>query len=189
MIVGWKEKARTKGTTYMALNTFGKRLRALRQDRGLSQIDLRDRMEKECGVNIGGAYISELERSDRTPPLATAAAMAKVLNVTLDYLGLLIEDGELSYVRSDEAVSYITPEADQVAQLVDTMRAEERAILFNLARNLAVVSGERKRNEMEVREILDSVERTLGREARLAVERRLRGKGLPVNGPSQDGGV
>lgn len=190
MIIGWKEKNYTKGTTYMALDTFGKRLRALRQDRGLSQIDLRDRMEKECGVNIGGAYISELERSDRTPPLATAAAMAKVLNVTLDYLGLLIEDGELSYTRHDEPVNYITPEADQVAQMADTMRAEERAILFSLARNLAIVSGERKRNEAEARELLDSVERTQGRDARMAVERRLlRGKGLPVDGGAQDSGL
>jgi transcriptional regulator with XRE-family HTH domain len=37
----------------MALDTFGKRLRVLRMDRGLSQIDLRDKMEKECGVSIG----------------------------------------------------------------------------------------------------------------------------------------
>lgn len=74
------------------LGTFGKRLRVLRHERGLSQIELRDEMERQHGVSIGQTYISELERSDKAPTLNVAAAMAKVLGVSLDYLGLITNE-------------------------------------------------------------------------------------------------
>lgn len=191
MIVGWKEKINTRKANCMVLNTFGKRLRALRQERGLSQIDLRDRMEKEYGVSIGGAYVSELERSDRTPPLATAAAMAKVLNVSLDYLGLLIEDGELSYKREEESINYISPEADQVAQLMDSMSVTQRDMLVLMARNLAVLDNERQRNKAAAKNVLDSIERNMGKTARDQAERIMRGQGLltDAGAGSNEGGV
>jgi hypothetical protein len=60
-----------KKGSLMALDTFGKRLKVLRVDRGLSQIDLRDRMEKLCEVSIGETYVAELDAAGqraRTTP-------------------------------------------------------------------------------------------------------------------------
>lgn len=174
----------------MALDTFGKRIRALRQDLGLSQIDLRDRMEKEYGVSIGGAYISELERSDRTPPLATAAAMAKVLGVTLDYLGLIVDE-PTSYKHDEEPINYISPEADQVAQLMDAMSPGQRNMVVLLARNLSVLDNERQRNKSAAKKTLDSIEETMGIDARKKAERIMRSQGLltDVGSSSNEGSV
>lgn len=91
----------------MALETFGKRLRVSRIDKELSQIQLRDKMEKLHEVSIGETYISELERTDRMPSLEVAAAMARVLDVSLDYLGLLIDDG-VSYRRQPPPDNYFS---------------------------------------------------------------------------------
>lgn len=74
------------------LATFGKRLKFARVERDLTQEQLRDEMHKQCGVTIGATYISELERSSKSPSLPIAAAMAKVLGVSLDYLGLLTDE-------------------------------------------------------------------------------------------------
>lgn len=141
----------------MALDTFGKRLKVLRVDRNMSQIDLRDMMEKDCGVSIGETYISELERTTKMPSLEVAAAMAKVLDVSLDYLGLLNDDATISY-RRDTAPIYISVEADELAQMVDSMRSDQRALVVTLARNLLAPLDNRQRRRAEAKEILDSIE-------------------------------
>lgn len=165
----------------MALDTFGKRIRALRMDRGLSQVELRDRMEKEAKVEIGETYISELERSDRMPSLEVAAAMAKVLDVSLDYLGLLIEDGE-SYKRTPAPI-YFSEEADKVAGMIDSMRPEQRRALYTLARDLSGSPVERAKQDAEKEDILDSIEREHGTAARTDVEQvLLRHKRLLIEG-------
>lgn len=171
----------------MALDTFGKRIRALRQERGLSQIDLRERMEKEAGVTIGETYISELERKPITPSLEIAAAMAKVLDVTLDYLGMLIEDGELSYKRVESSPTYFSAEADEVAQLVDVMRPEQRVALVMVARNLSSSPSERQRRKQAALETLRSIEATMGIAARQAVERAMYASGLLSGDNDRDG--
>lgn len=171
----------------MALDTFGKRIRALRQERGLSQIDLRERMEKEAGVTIGETYISELERKPITPSLEIAAAMAKVLDVTLDYLGMLIEDGELSYKRVESSPTYFSAEADEVAQIVDVMRPEQRTMLVTVARNLSALPGARQRRKEDALEMLKLIETTLGIPARQAVERAMYASGLFGGDNSRDG--
>jgi transcriptional regulator with XRE-family HTH domain len=170
---------RKSGAGFMALETFGKRLRALRQDKNLSQIELRDKIKAETEVEIGETYISELERTSKMPSLEVAAALARVLDVTLDYLGLLIDDGTVTYRRVSPP-TYFSEEADEVAQLVDHMRPEQRSVVAAVARNLAVLTTERARRQAETKDILDSVERELGRDARLAYERVLRNKGLLI---------
>jgi transcriptional regulator with XRE-family HTH domain len=165
----------------MALDTFGKRLRVLRVDKALSQTELRDKMEKLAGVKIGETYISELERTDKMPSLEVAAAMAKVLDVSLDYLGLLIEDAEQSYRRAPTPASYFSEEADEVAQLVDRMSAQQRSVVVSVARNLSVLTTERARRQAEFKELLASIERDLGLDARKAFERILRNKGLYID--------
>jgi transcriptional regulator with XRE-family HTH domain len=88
-----------ESTVRVILGTFGKRLKVARAERGMSQIELSNAMKHQCGVRVGGSYISELEGSStKTPTLRVAAAMAEVLDVSLDYFGLLIHE-PLSYKR------------------------------------------------------------------------------------------
>lgn len=164
----------------MPLETFGKRLRVLRVDRDLSQIALRDRMEKNYNVPIGETYISELERTEKMPSLEVAAAMARALDVSIDYLALLIDDA-VSYRRQPTPDNYYSEEADDIAKLVDDMHPEQRAILLSLAKSMVDAPTQRVRERAEMRDILDSVERSHGRIVRREIEKLMRGKGMPID--------
>lgn len=163
----------------MPLDTFGKRLRVLRIDREMSQIDLRERMERECGEKIGETYISELERTDKMPTLKVAAAMARVLETSLDYLGLLTDDGSASYKHAPP-LEYFSPEADQMAQIVDGMNQAQRTAILGVARSM-VAPTQAERDHMEARDILNSIGDKLGGDVRRKVEAIMRDKGLPVD--------
>lgn len=175
-------RCRRKGrAAYMPKETFGRRLRGLRQDKEWSQIELRDNIKKVTGVEIGETYISELERTEKMPSLEVAAAMAKTLEVTLDYLGFLIDDGSISYKRTQPDV-YYSPEADEVARMVDRMSPSERSVIMQVARNLSALTTERARRQAETEDILDSIEREMGIDARREYARILRSKGLYAGG-------
>lgn len=161
----------------MALDTFGKRLKMLRVDRGMSQIELRDKMEKLYGVSIGETYVSELERSSKMPSLEVAAAMARALEVSVDYLGLIIEDA-LPYKREDVTPLYFSPEADEVARLVDAMPQMHRAMIVSMLRGFASPLNEQQRMRANIKVMLESVEKNQGTGARVEMERRLREIGL-----------
>lgn len=167
----------------MALDTFGKRLRVLRIDRGLSQIDLRDKMVKG-GVPIGETYISELERTEKMPSLEVAAAMARALDVSIDYLGLLIDDA-VSYRRQPIPDIYYSEEADEVARTVDNMRPEQRSLVLSMVNSMVVAPSERQRERTEIVDMLNSIERQRGRNVRREIEQILRSKGIPIDPTSQ----
>ena len=80
------------------LNTFGRRLRILREDAGLTQNELRERVLERTGVTMGISYISEIERNDRAPSVTVAAALARGLDTSLDYLTLLTDDPMMQFV-------------------------------------------------------------------------------------------
>jgi transcriptional regulator with XRE-family HTH domain len=77
--------------TELRFNTFGKRVRILREDMGLSQSDLAERVEAS-GVHLRQTYLSELERTGKTPTGEIVAGIAKALNTTTDYLLLMNDD-------------------------------------------------------------------------------------------------
>lgn len=149
----------------------------------MSQIDLRDQMEQVCGVSIGATYISELERKGITPSLEIAAAMARVLDVSLDYLGLLIDDAP-SYKRADDAVSYLSAEADEIAQLVDAMHPSQRDLLLRLAKNMLAAPTVRQQERAEIHDMLDLVERDHGDLVRRELERFMRQRGIAIDSAS-----
>lgn len=164
----------------MPLDTFGKRLRVLRIDRDLSQINLRDRMEKQHAVSIGETYISELERTEKMPSLEVAAAMAKVLDVSVDYLALLIHEA-LPYRRQPTPDNYYSEQADEVARIVDAMHPAQRDLLLNLAKSMLNAPSPRQYELAEMRDILDSIERQFGRVVRKEIEKILRDKGMTID--------
>lgn len=172
----------------MELRTFGERLFWARHNHArLTQKQLRDRMEREYGVPIGRNYISQLETATEEdvaagrvarPSFTVVRAMAGVLEVSLDFLAGFTESSEPRTSDSAEAVTYFSEEADEVARIVDDLRPQQRSVIIAMARNLAAVSTDRARREAEAKDILDSIERQLGRTAREEVERIFRGKGI-----------
>lgn len=59
---------------------FGKRVREIRKERGLSQVEL------AAKVGIDRSYMGFLERGERNPSLEVIAKIAEALNVTPDEL-------------------------------------------------------------------------------------------------------
>lgn len=76
---------------------FGELLRELRKDHGMTQADL----AKE--LSFAPLTISSYERGRSVPDDATKVKLAKIFNVSLDYLLGLIRE-PLSYERSDHVV-------------------------------------------------------------------------------------
>ena len=59
---------------------LGKRLRELRQERGLTQT------EAAAALGLNSVTYLQYEKDQREPPLAVLVAMAKFYNTTTDYL-------------------------------------------------------------------------------------------------------
>lgn len=87
----------------MKPKTFGERLFwARKRYAGITQVELRDRMEKYHGVSVGSNYISELENetTKKRPSFNIVRAMAAVLNVSMDFLAGFTDE----YERVDHKV-------------------------------------------------------------------------------------
>jgi transcriptional regulator with XRE-family HTH domain len=115
-------------------DTFGARLRQLREDADFTQDQLIDRLAA-VGVRIGRSYISELERTDKLPNGEVIIGLARALRCSADYLLGLSDVAELP---TDAAGVYgISPEADEVARIIDALPPETRAFVVHMARSLA----------------------------------------------------
>ena len=76
---------------------FGELLRELRKDRGMTQADLAEKL------SFSPMTISSYERGCSVPDDTTKIKLAKIFNVSLDYLLGLIRE-PLPYERSDHAI-------------------------------------------------------------------------------------
>lgn len=109
-------------------NTLGKRVRLLRQDLGLNQEELQERMQKLAGVRVGQGYISDIERDKATPSWQVIAGLAKALNTTSDYLMLLTD---VSRGQNDH-IDTITTEAVSAVRIIDSLPVVERERLLKV---------------------------------------------------------
>lgn len=167
-------------------DTLNERLFWARRNIGrMTQIELREKMEGEYGVSIGANYISEIEtgRGDKKPSFEVIRAMAGALGVSLDFLARFT-DNWMPAQNRESAPHYFSDEADQVAQLVDTLYPEQRSLVLNLARSLSASPIQRQRRQAEAKEILDSIEAKWGRERRDEIERIMRDKGMFIDDAS-----
>lgn len=64
----------------LAVRKFGKRVREVRQERGLSQMALADLLQ------VTTTYIGRIERGERSPSLPTIARLAKALETSVSEL-------------------------------------------------------------------------------------------------------
>ena len=106
----------------MVLSTTGSRIRALRErpELDMSQDELARRLE------VSNAFLSEIERDKKKPPLGMVIRLAKILGTTTDYLLLLtdIPDAPTFSVAPETAngATYgISTEADEEARIIDAM--------------------------------------------------------------------
>jgi transcriptional regulator with XRE-family HTH domain len=107
------------------LNTFGKRVYHLRKDAGYStQLAFLAALEAATGIKFSQGRWSEIENGEDIPNPKVVAASADLLNTTADFLLLRTDD---PFPPGEEArPAYITPEAEQVATMVDEIRSELR---------------------------------------------------------------
>lgn len=153
------------------MDSFGRRLAQLRRDLGITQEDLRARMQAESGVNVGQTYISQMERQNKMPSLEVATALARALKTSVDYLALLTDD---STPHRETGPQFFTPEADEMAQIVDTLPADVRLVALSVVRSIAAQSeAAREARRRELADMLTSIERNAGSEARRVIERQL----------------
>jgi len=117
---------------------MGKRLRILREDQGINQTELAQRMA-DMGAGIDPSYLSQIEADAKMPRLPVLAAIVRALNTTSDYL-LLLSD-QPATAAPDEPPNYFSEEADEAARLIDAMQPARRAEALALLRVIAGFAG------------------------------------------------
>lgn len=73
------------------LNTTGKRVRALREQQGWTQIALAEQLVA-LGAPVGSTQISKIESGAAAPSFAVLGALARALNTSTDFLMLLSDN-------------------------------------------------------------------------------------------------
>ena len=76
------------------LNTFGKREKAIREERLYTQEDLVSLLKVRLGMDVSQGYLSKLETAPagKWPGSEIVAGVARVLRTSTDYLLLLTDD-------------------------------------------------------------------------------------------------
>lgn len=127
-------------------NTFGKRVRILREDMGLTQEDVINRLAAQ-GIKMRQSYLSEIERTDKTPTGDMVAGLAKVFNTTTDYLLLLNDDP--------------SPPTPVQQQMLDLARNEkERELLEELVDLIRDIPESQQRLALEAVQIIRRASRS-----------------------------
>lgn len=121
----------TQGPGCDLLNNMdvGKRLRALREAKGLSQGDI----ERRSGLLR--SYISRVEGGYTAPSLSTLEKFAKALEIE-PYQLLFQGEGRPTSPRVPEPTSFGKP-IKQLAKLYETMSSTNRKLLLSMATKLA----------------------------------------------------
>ena len=74
-----------EGNLMDALNTYGKRVKFLRENLGMLQKEFRDALERR-GVPIAQGYASVIENTDQQPTGEIVSASADILHTSADFL-------------------------------------------------------------------------------------------------------
>jgi transcriptional regulator with XRE-family HTH domain len=114
--------------------TMGKRLRILREERGLNQTELA-RLMDGIGAGVDPSYLSQIESDAKMPRLPVLVAIARALGTTTDYLLLLSDDPAPPQAQAEpETPVFFSAEADEAARLIDAMPEARRAEVLALVR-------------------------------------------------------
>lgn len=153
-------------------NSMGKRVRILREGRGLKQVELAHELSN-YGIKIGSPQISKIEADTAMPSVEVLVGLARALETSADYLLMLTDDPASS--AQQDTITYISPEADEIAHIVDSLSADARRdVLAVVQRITQAVNGPSPRKS-DVDMLLRLVELDYGIDARRRLERALLG--------------
>jgi transcriptional regulator with XRE-family HTH domain len=111
------------------LNTTGKRIKALRNDKGLTQAGL------GLLVGVGQIHVNRIETGARVAGRDLLQAIARELGTTVSFL--LLETDDPAPPRAERDPVYFSAEADEAARIIDAMPEHARALSLNLLRVLS----------------------------------------------------
>lgn len=118
-------------------DTTAQRIKWARNRAGLTQ----DGLAREVGVLY--VYINQIENAKREPSRKLLKKIAAVLEVSLGFLELETDDPTPPKQQDDNGNDpvYFSPEADEIARMVDAMPEHRRAYILNMVR-LSFAHGE-----------------------------------------------
>lgn len=152
------------------LDTLGKRVRVMRERQHYSQVELAEILTR-MGIATSNSNLSKIEAGRGVPSLELLRALAEVLQTSADFL-LLLSDNPAP-VREEETPIYISPEADEVARILDGLSADARRdVLAVVQRITQPVNGPSPR-KADVDILLNLIEIDYGIDARRRMERAL----------------
>ncbi|PFW04155.1 XRE family transcriptional regulator [Bacillus thuringiensis] len=104
---------------------FGQRLKALRLEKGMTQQQLADFLD------IEKSNISRFESGKQSPSSDNRVKMAKLFNVSVDYMLGLSEHKSLDKEKSEK----ISKEAANLMEKINKLPPEKRKLIENLIDN------------------------------------------------------
>lgn len=93
----------------MESRDYGKRLRAVRKEKGLTQEMVAEQLD------TSPSYLSDIERGVKSPSLSTFIRLLEILDVSADYIlqGSLDSAKVYMYKDMQERLDYLTPKQRQ----------------------------------------------------------------------------
>ena len=149
-------------------NTFTWRLRRARDDMGITQYAMCDRINEivrrsEPGFDLSYPAYNKYETGDTaTPRLPVLAAIGSVLNLSIDYL--------VTGHEPDGTANFATEEAEQVAAIVDSLPAELRAALLDAAQLLQKLHHSIEHSQIEHVMFLERIKTLLPEQERIQAQ-------------------
>lgn len=147
-------------------NTFAWRLRQHRDAMGITQFEMCDRIvaiirrDVDAGFSMTYPAYNKLETGDTaTPRHPVLKAIKEITGLSLDYLIV----GE----EPEGAANYSTPEAEQVATIVDTLPESLRQVMLNGAQILRQMDRRLEQAETEQVLFLQKIKALLPEQERL----------------------
>lgn len=119
------------------LQSMGKRVRVLREDAGLNQIELAAEVRRR-GINCSNSLISSIESGRTNPSIEVFIAIADALDVTLDYLATRTNVIESPQLNGDTPAGPVMwhAETDEIAAIVDKWGDFTRAMFLDIVRTM-----------------------------------------------------
>lgn len=112
------------------LTTTGQRVRFARDRiKGWQSKELASR------AKISPAMLSKIEHDQKNPSMETLIALARELDVSIDWL-VPSQGAENPYRRKEDEPIYFSQEADEVARLVDDLPPKYRAVVLAQAQSI-----------------------------------------------------
>ncbi len=120
--------------------TFGERVAWLLRRRRTDGLPVSSQKELAAAMKISPQYLNALMNGRRAPNVQHLRAAATALGTSVSYLALATEDWspDAAADADMEQAGYLSPEADEAAQLIDGMSEELRDIALDLIRVLAL---------------------------------------------------